>query len=106
MKAATNTHTTEELLEVVFPVPSRVRLYNVDQMPLLVCEESLQADSQLRFAAVRSEKPVTEAGDSLGTQRKGNLHCWKMLPNKAVKTLTEKTSLCVIVICRSWSRVV
>jgi hypothetical protein len=29
--------------------------------------------SQLRAAVVRSEKMVAEAGDSLGTQRKGNI---------------------------------
>jgi hypothetical protein len=32
--------------------------------------------SQLRFAAVRSEKLVAEAGDSPGTQRKGNVQRW------------------------------
>jgi hypothetical protein len=64
-------HTTEDLLEAVFSVQSRVRLYNMDWLPLLVCREILQADSQLRFAAVRSEKLLAEAGDSLGTQRKG-----------------------------------
>jgi hypothetical protein len=38
--AATDMHTrTEELLEAVFSVPSRVRLHNVDQLPLLVCQE-------------------------------------------------------------------
>jgi hypothetical protein len=38
--ATTDMHTaTEELLETVFSVQSRVRLYNVDQLPLLVCQE-------------------------------------------------------------------
>jgi hypothetical protein len=35
--------------------------------------ESLQTDSQLRVAVVRSKKLVAEAGDSSGTQRKGNV---------------------------------
>jgi hypothetical protein len=33
--------------------------------------------SQLRVAAVRSEKLVAEAGDSSETQRKGNVCRWK-----------------------------
>jgi hypothetical protein len=49
---------------------------------------------------------VAKAGDSSGTQRKGNVHCWKTLPSNAVKTVTENTSLCVIVICKLYSRVV
>jgi multidrug resistance efflux pump len=61
--------------------------------------ESLQADNQLRVAVVRTEKLVAEAGYSSGTQRKGNVHCWKPLPSNAVKTVTENTSLFVIVIC-------
>jgi hypothetical protein len=28
-----------------------------------------------------------------------NIHCWKLLPRRAVQTVTENTSLCVIVIC-------
>jgi hypothetical protein len=28
------------------------------------------------------------------------VHCWKTLPSSAVKTVTENTSLCVIVICK------
>jgi hypothetical protein len=44
--------------------------------------EGLQADSQLRVAEA-------EAGDSSGTQRKGNVHHWKLLPSSAVKTMTE-----------------
>jgi hypothetical protein len=53
----------------------------------------VQADSQLRLA-------VAETGDSLGTQRKENVHCWKPLPSSAVKTVTENVSLFVIVICK------
>jgi hypothetical protein len=47
---------------------------------------------------LRSEKLVAEAGGSLGTQRKGNVCCWKLLPSSAVKTVTEDTSRSVIVI--------
>jgi hypothetical protein len=42
--------------------------------------ESLQSDSQLR---------VAEAGDSLGTQRKGIVCHWKLLLSSTVKTVTE-----------------
>jgi hypothetical protein len=35
--------------------------------------------SQLKVAVVRSEKLVAEARDSLGTQRKENIHHWKLL---------------------------
>jgi hypothetical protein len=41
---------------------------------------------------VRSEKLVAEAADSFGNQR-------KPLLSSALKTMTEKISLCVIVIC-------
>jgi hypothetical protein len=37
--------------------------------------------SRLRVAAVRSKKLVAEAGDSSGTQRKGNVCRWKPLPS-------------------------
>jgi hypothetical protein len=60
-----------------------------------VSQESLQAHSQLRAAVVRSEKLVSEAGDSSGTQRKGNVCHWKPLPSSAVNT-----GLCVMVICK------
>jgi hypothetical protein len=60
--------------------------------------EGLQVHSQLRVAVVRSEKLVAEARDSSGTQRKGNVHRWKPLPSSAVKTVTENTILCMIVI--------
>jgi hypothetical protein len=59
-----------------------------------------QAGRQLRVAVLRSEKLVAEARDSSGTQRKGNACRWKPLPSNTVKTMTEKTSLCVIVIFR------
>jgi hypothetical protein len=54
----------------------------------------------LRVAVVKSEKLVAEAGDSTGTQRKGNVRFWKPLPSNAVKTVTEKARLCVIVSCK------
>jgi hypothetical protein len=53
--------------------------------------ESLQAGSQLRVA-------VTEVEDSSGIQGKGNARRWKPLPSSAVKTVTQNTSMCVIVI--------
>jgi hypothetical protein len=37
--------------------------------------------SQLRVTVVRSEKLEAEAGDSSGTQRKGNVHLWQPLPS-------------------------
>jgi hypothetical protein len=103
--AATDTHAAiKELLEAVFSLGSVPRLYNEDQLPLRVSKsrerESLQADSQLRVPDVRSEQLVAEAGYSSGTQRKGNVRRWKPLPSSAVKTVTENTSLCAIVICK------
>jgi hypothetical protein len=49
--------------------------------------------SQLRVA-------VAQAGDSLETQRKGNVQHRKPLPSSAMKTVTENTNWCVIVICK------
>jgi hypothetical protein len=68
--------------------------------------EGLQAGNQLRVAVVRSEQLVAEAGDSTGTLRKGNVHRWKLLPSSAVKTVTENTILCMLVICKVQSRAV
>jgi hypothetical protein len=48
---------------------------------------------------------VAEAEDSSGTQRKGNICQWKMLPSRAVKIVTENTTLCVIVICKVLKRI-
>jgi hypothetical protein len=36
---------------------------------------------QMRVAVVRSEKLLAEAGESSGTQRKGNVRNWKPLPS-------------------------
>jgi hypothetical protein len=62
--------------------------------------ENLQADNQFRAAVVRGENLVAEAVDSSRAQKTGNVHCWKPLPSSEVKTVTENSSLCVIVICR------
>jgi hypothetical protein len=57
----------------------------------------LQSVSKLRVTVVRGEKLVTEIGNSSGTQRKGNVCRWKPLPSRAVRNVTENTSLCVTV---------
>jgi hypothetical protein len=83
--AATDTHATiEEQLEAVFSVLPVPRLYNEDHL-------SRSAGRQLRVS-------VAETGNISGTQRKGNVRCWKPLPSNAVKTVTENASLCGIVI--------
>jgi hypothetical protein len=66
----------------------------IEELPVSQSRESLQAFG------------VLEAGDSLGTQRKGNICCWKPLPSCSVKIMTDITSLYVIVICKVLSRVV
>jgi hypothetical protein len=110
--AATDMHATiGELLEAAFSVRSVPRLYNEDQLPFVVSpgrvrveslerngdrrveSESLQSVSQLRVA-------VAEVEDSSRTQRKRNVHCWKPLPSSTVKTVTETTGRCVIVISK------
>jgi hypothetical protein len=48
--------------------------------------------SQLRVAVVRNEKLVAEVGNSSGTQRKGNVRRWKMLPSSEDRHWD--TSLC------------
>jgi hypothetical protein len=50
---------------------------------------------------VSREKLVAEVWDSSGTKRKRNVSLWKPLPSSTVKTMTETTSLCVIVIRKS-----
>jgi hypothetical protein len=41
------------------------------------------------------EKLVAEAGDSSGTQRKGNFRLWKLLPSNDSEDVTVETSVCV-----------
>jgi hypothetical protein len=94
----------------VFSARSFPRLYNEYQLslPASPCREarsereveSLQADSQLRVAVVRSEKLVPGAEDISGIQREGNVHNWKPLPNSAVRNVNGNISLYVIVICK------
>jgi hypothetical protein len=43
------------------------------------------------------ERLVAEAGDSLGSQRKGNGCCWKLLPSKGIEDVTVGTGVCVCV---------
>jgi hypothetical protein len=43
------------------------------------------------------EKLVAEAGDSVGTQRKGNVRHWKPLPSNGSEDVTVDTSVCVCV---------
>jgi hypothetical protein len=47
------------------------------------------------------EKLVAEARDSLGTQKKGNIYHWKLLPNNSSEDMIVDTcvSVCVIVKC-------
>jgi hypothetical protein len=42
-------------------------------------------------------KLVAEAGDSSGTQRKGNVRRWKPLPRNGREYVTEDTCVCVCV---------
>jgi hypothetical protein len=102
VKAVTHTHATiEEMLEAMFSVRSVPRLCNENQLPLTnspsrVRVERESAGSQLRSCCC--ENLVAETWDSSGTQRKRNVRRWKPLPSSALKTVTENTSLCVILI--------
>jgi hypothetical protein len=90
MISATDTHASiEKLLEAVFSVRS---VTSPSREFREQSRESLQANSQLRVA-------VAEARGSSGNQRKRNVRLWKPLPSSAVKTVTDNTSLCMIVIC-------
>jgi hypothetical protein len=46
------------------------------------------------------QKLVAEAGDSSGTQRKGSVRRLKPLSSSTIKSATENTSLCMIVMCK------
>jgi hypothetical protein len=46
------------------------------------------------------EKLVAEATVSLGTQGKGNVHHWKLLPSNSTENVPVDTSVCVIVNCK------
>jgi hypothetical protein len=93
VKAATGTHaTTEELLEGVFSVRSVLRLQN----------ESRDASRETRKESV--QRVCRRSVESCG--QFGNLEEGECPPLEAatkqrlVKTVTENTSLCVIVTCK------
>jgi hypothetical protein len=65
-------HTMEETLFVWF-VPRAIQQELVVQLLL----------SYFRVTVVRSENLVAEAGENQGTQKKGNVHHWKLLPNNS-----------------------
>jgi hypothetical protein len=46
------------------------------------------------YAVGRSEKLVAEVGDSSGTQRKGNVRCWKLLPSNGLRRLRRHCVCC------------
>jgi hypothetical protein len=109
VKAITDTHwTTEGLLEVVFSVQSMSRLHNKDQLPLPVSPSTVRVQSPEKSLETvcrqtvswELQKLVADRGDSLGTQRMGNVRRWKPLPSSIVKTVTENTSLFETVICK------
>jgi hypothetical protein len=50
------------------------------------------------------EKLLSEAGDSSGTQRKGNVRSWKPIPSNGSADVTVDTSVCVCVsVCIQYS---
>jgi hypothetical protein len=55
------------MLEAVFSERFVPMLYNEEQLPLQVSRERLQVDKSVA---------VAEAGDSSGTERKGNVRLW------------------------------
>jgi hypothetical protein len=40
-------------------------------------------------------KLVVEAGDRSGTQRKGNIRCWKPLRSNGIEDVAVETGVCV-----------
>jgi hypothetical protein len=101
LMAATDTCATiEKLLEGVLSVPSVPRLHNEAQLPWLY---------RKRFRwKLKNRKCVCDGRQPASTwaRKQRNVHCWKTLSSRAVKTVTENTSLCVIVICKVYSWVV
>jgi hypothetical protein len=47
-----------------------------------------------------NETHVAEAGDSLGTHRKGNVHCWKLLSSNGSEDVTVDIRVDVIMKCK------
>jgi hypothetical protein len=75
------------------------RLYNEDQLHYERYErESTGRQTVESCSCEKLRSFVAEARDSLETQRKGNVCCWKLLPSSTVKNVTENISLYVIVI--------
>jgi hypothetical protein len=61
---------------------------------------------QLSHCELLLLEPVAEARDISGTQRKGNIHHWKLLPSNGSEDMTVDTGVCmracvrVTVICK------
>jgi hypothetical protein len=84
---------TREHTIMVFSVLSMPRLYKEGTLPLRESPET----------AIRTRRKLVWDGRQPArtwVRKQRNIHCWKTLPSSAVKTVTENTSLCVIVICQ------
>jgi hypothetical protein len=84
--------TIEELLEAVLSVQFVTRLYDEDQ--------PIRDNSETAVSRVEGWCKVARQPARTCARENRNVHCWKPLPNSAVKTVTENTSLCVMVICK------
>jgi hypothetical protein len=84
------------VLEAMFSVRFVPRLYYTDPLPLRGVERESWDSSY------KSGRLVWDGRQPARTlaQKQRNVHCWKTLPSKAVKTVTENPSLRVTVICK------
>jgi hypothetical protein len=61
----------------------------------LLVSDLLRGLLELSLVSCCCEKLVDEAGDSSGTQRKGNVPCCKPLPNNGSEDVTGHKYVCV-----------
>jgi hypothetical protein len=102
--ATINTHAAiEELLEAVFSVRSTPRIYSEDQLPLPVSRESVCRQtvswSVKSCGCERWWAGIWGLGQ-FGNPEEGERAPLAAASCSAVKTVTENTSLCVVVICK------
>jgi hypothetical protein len=78
-------------------------MHNIIVVVSIVLEELtyLTAD----FVYINFDKRNIKIRNSRLIPRRSGMSCWKKLPSNAVKTVTENTGLCAVVMCKVHSRV-
>jgi hypothetical protein len=65
--------------------------------------QSVRVESESRILRQKRRRLMLDDSQAARTcaRKQRNFHCWKTLESRAVKTVTESTTVCVIVVCKA-----